>query len=117
MDFYKQLQKSPTITVPIEQRICFPHYSWTVGQVKIEPDRWPQKSDGKYQSTHLTSQKNEGLIIIIIIIIIISFMQGIYTYIPEINYVPREQCCSYCIVTIHGAYIISSSVEFIALLH
>jgi len=29
-------------------------------------------------------------IIIIIIIIIISFMQAIYTYIPETNYVPRE---------------------------
>ena len=29
-------------------------------------------------------------IIIIIIIVIISFMQGIYTYIPETNYVPRE---------------------------
>ena len=27
---------------------------------------------------------------IIIIVIIISFMQGIYTYIPEANYVPRE---------------------------
>ena len=27
---------------------------------------------------------------IIIIIIIISFMQGIYTYVPETNYVPRE---------------------------
>ena len=35
-------------------------------------------------------------IIIIIIIIIISFMQGIYTYIPETNYVPRE----YSIATI-----------------
>ena len=30
------------------------------------------------------------VIIIIIIFIIISFMQGIYTYIPETNYVPRE---------------------------
>jgi len=30
------------------------------------------------------------IIIIIIIIIIINFMQGIYTYIPETNYVPRE---------------------------
>ena len=29
-------------------------------------------------------------IIIIIIIIITSFMQGIYTHIPETNYVPRE---------------------------
>ena len=30
------------------------------------------------------------IIITIIIIIIISFMQGIYTYIPVTNYVPRE---------------------------
>jgi len=30
------------------------------------------------------------IIIIIIIIIIISYMQGIYTYIPETNHVPRE---------------------------
>ena len=30
------------------------------------------------------------IVIIIIIIIIISFMQGMYTYIPETNYVPRE---------------------------
>ena len=30
------------------------------------------------------------LIIIIIIIIIISFMYGIYTYIPETKYFPRE---------------------------
>jgi len=29
-------------------------------------------------------------VIIIIIIIIITFVQGIYTYIPETNYVPRE---------------------------
>ena len=30
------------------------------------------------------------IIIIIIIIIVVSFMQGIYTYIPETNCVPRE---------------------------
>ena len=30
------------------------------------------------------------IIIIIIVNIIISFMQGIYTYTPETNYVPRE---------------------------
>jgi hypothetical protein len=30
------------------------------------------------------------IIIIIIIIITISFMQGIYTYIPETNNVPKE---------------------------
>ena len=32
----------------------------------------------------------DRILIIIIIIIIISFMQGIYTYIPETNCVPRE---------------------------
>jgi hypothetical protein len=30
------------------------------------------------------------LFIIIIVVIILSFMQGIYTYIPETNYVPTE---------------------------
>jgi hypothetical protein len=32
------------------------------------------------------------IIIIIIIILGISFMQGINTYIPETNQVPREHC-------------------------
>ena len=32
------------------------------------------------------------IIIIIIIILDISFMQGIYTYVPETNHVPRENC-------------------------
>jgi type IV secretory pathway VirB2 component (pilin) len=31
-------------------------------------------------------------VVIIIIILGISFMQGIYTYIPETNHVPREHC-------------------------
>jgi hypothetical protein len=31
-------------------------------------------------------------IIIIIIIIGISFMQGVYTYVPETNHVPKEHC-------------------------
>jgi len=32
------------------------------------------------------------IIIIIVIILGISFMQGIYTYIPETNHFPRELC-------------------------
>jgi len=32
------------------------------------------------------------IIIILIIILGISFMQDIYTYIPETNHVPREHC-------------------------
>jgi len=56
---------------------------------------------------YLTQQVNGKIIIIIIviiIIIIISFIQGIYTYIPETNYVPKEYslqlfCCysSWCL--------------------
>jgi len=38
----------------------------------------------------LCNVAQQQTIIIINIIIIISFMQGIYTYIPETNYVPRE---------------------------
>jgi hypothetical protein len=34
--------------------------------------------------------RKDIIIIIIIIIITISFMQGIYTYIPEANNVPKE---------------------------
>jgi len=33
-----------------------------------------------------------AMTVIIIIILGISFMQGIYTYIPETNHVPREHC-------------------------
>ena len=54
----------------------------------------------------------------VIIIIIISFMQGIYTYIPETNYVPREySVAAVLLVTIRGAYIVSFSVESIVLFH
>ena len=38
----------------------------------------------------LLELQNFAIIVIIIIIIVISFMQGIYTYIPETNYIPRE---------------------------
>ena len=40
-------------------------------------------------------------------------MQGIYTYIPETNYVPTEYSVTYSVVNIHGAYIVSSSVELL----
>jgi len=60
------------------------------------------------------------IIIIVVVIIIISFMQGIYSYIPEINYVPREYsvaATTYSVVTIYGAYIVSFSVESNVFLH
>ena len=41
-------------------------------------------------TAHLQSNILFIIIVTIIIIIINSFMQGIYTYIPETNYVPRE---------------------------
>ena len=37
-------------------------------------------------------------------------MQGIYTYISETNYVPRDYSVADSIVTIHGAHIVSFSV-------
>ena len=40
--------------------------------------------------THKNSVIIIIIIIILIIIVIISFTQGIYTYIPATNYVPRE---------------------------
>ena len=65
----------------------------------------------------LTFPENEISYAIIIIILGIFFMQGIYTYIPETNHVPREHCvCSYSDVTIHGAHIASSCVDSIVYL-
>ena len=44
-------------------------------------------------------------------------MQGTYAHIPETNYVPREySVAAVLLLTIHGAYIVSSSVESIVLL-
>ena len=37
-------------------------------------------------------------VIVTIIILGISFMQGIYTYIPETNHVPREHCVAAILV-------------------
>jgi hypothetical protein len=48
---------------------------------------------------------------IIIVILGISFMQGIYTYIPQTNHVPREHCVATILVTIHGVHIASSRVD------
>jgi len=53
----------------------------------------------------------------IIIIIIISFMQGIYTYIHETNFVPREYSVAAIMLYYSWCYIVSSSVESIVLLH
>jgi len=50
------------------------------------------------------------MIIIIIIIIIISFMQGIYTYVPETNYVPREYSVAAILLLLFRVFITSVSV-------
>jgi len=57
------------------------------------------------------------IIIIIVIIIIISFMQGIHTYIPETNYVPREYSVAAILLLLFMVLIVSFSVESIVLLH
>ena len=50
------------------------------------------------------------IIIIIIIIIIISFMQGIYTYIPETNYVLREYCVAAIMLLLFMVLVLSVTV-------
>jgi len=57
-------------------------------------------------------------IIIIIIIISISFMQGIYTYIPETNHVPREYSVAAILLLLSMVLISLVSVfTLIVLLH
>ena len=43
-------------------------------------------------------------------------MLGIYTYIPETNFIPREYSVA-VILLLLGAYIVCSSIESIVLLH
>ena len=50
------------------------------------------------------------IFIVIIIIIIISFMQGIFTYIPETNYVPREYCVAAILLLLFVVFISFFSV-------
>ena len=58
------------------------------------------------------------IIVIIIPIIIISFTQGIYTYIPETNYVHREYSVAAILLLLQlGAYIVSVSAKSIVFLH
>jgi phosphoribosyl 1,2-cyclic phosphodiesterase len=47
-------------------------------------------TSNKLQFIYALERHNVCLYIIIIIILGISFMQGIYTYIPETNHFPRE---------------------------
>ena len=54
------------------------------------------------------------IIIIIIIIVVVSFMQGIYTYIPETNCVPTEYTVTAILLLL---FIVSCSVQSIVLLH
>ena len=50
------------------------------------------------------------IILIIIIIIIISFMQGIYIYVPETNYVPTEYSVAAILLLLFMVFISSVSV-------
>ena len=59
--------------------------------------------------------KDNIIIIIIIIIIVISFMQGIYTYIPETNCVPRE--CSVAAILLLVFMVLISLVSVLNLLY
>ena len=51
-------------------------------------------------------------IIIIIIIIIISFKQGIYTHIPETNYVPREYIVAAILLLLLSSLLSFTAIQF-----
>jgi len=70
-------------------------------------EKWLRKSPRKWlhvaTNTNTDFSKFTSIIIIIITIIIIiilgiSFMQGIYTYIPETNHVSRKHCVAAILV-------------------
>jgi hypothetical protein len=64
---------------------------------------------------HTTFLPENIIIIIIIIIIFGSFMQGIYTYIPEANHVPREYIVAAILSLLFMAPI--SPIPALAVLH
>jgi hypothetical protein len=41
------------------------------------------------------------VVVVLVVVVVITFMQGIYNYIPETNYVSRVYFCTYSIVTIY----------------
>jgi hypothetical protein len=58
------------------------------------------------------------MVVMMIMMLIMSFMQDIYTNIPlKKPCFQGIQCCSYFVITIHGAYNAISSVKSIVLLH
>jgi len=60
--------------------------------IAVQEGRYNNTAIPKDQTGLVSNHYVQIIIIIIIIIIInnISFMQGVYTYIPETNYIPRE---------------------------
>jgi len=86
--------------VPIVQETEWaPGPVWMGGKSRPHRDsipNCPDRSQSLYRLSYPATFKHQKgyktiiIIIIIVIIIIISFTQGIYTYIPETNYIPRE---------------------------
>jgi hypothetical protein len=64
--------------------------------------------------TRDNNNNNNNNIIIIIMYIVITFMEGIYNYIPETNHVSRVQsvACG-AVVTIFAACNVISSVKYV----
>ena len=75
--------------------------------------KYPSTTTMMHGPMNIKSRK--AFIIITIIIIIISFMQGIYTYIPETNYVHREYSVAAILLLLFTVLI--SSVPVLNLLY
>ena len=90
----------PSVGCPYLKRILCTHVTWRRRSLLARHPIFFSCFVFCFPSSEFATNKKQNIIvvviaivfvvIIIIIIIIISFMQGIYTYIPETNYVPRE---------------------------
>ena len=69
------------------------------------------------QSGQFLFKYNTIFLIIIIFIIIISFMQSIYTYIPETNYVPSEYSVAALLLLLFMVHISLAPVLNLRVLH
>ena len=83
------------------------YHSFTVAKMDL---LWGYRAKRRCLQADMIETMHCLIMMIIIIIVIISFMQGIYTYIPETNYVPREHSVAAILLLLFMVLISSVSV-------
>jgi hypothetical protein len=88
-DISASFQTGPPSLLYNGYQVCVPGVKWP-GHGINHPPLSSAKIKERVENTYTPPLGPHGKLYLIIIIIIISFMQGIYTWIPKTNYVPRE---------------------------